>query len=116
MILRRPGAPKAPQTPWLQQHGDDLLLDVTLVPEAERTRVVGVAERRLKISVQAASGADANEALVRYVTRLLGVVKAQVSIVGGVPASRRKTLRLASVGLGRARLRLHPQAREALVV
>ena len=103
-------AAHAAQVPWLHASGADTLVDVLVVSAAERTRVVGVAERRLKVSVEAEAGPAANEALVRYVTRLLGVARAQVSIVGGVPVSRRKTLRLAGVATTRARFRLHPHS------
>lgn len=98
------------EVPWLHPNGADTLVDVLVACAAERTRVVGVAERRLKISVEACAGPAANDALVRFVTRLLGVARAQVSIVGGVPVSRRRTLRLAGVPLQRARLRLHPHS------
>lgn len=110
VLMSLPVAPVAEACPWLHAAGTDTLVEVLAVPDAERTRIVGVVERRLKISLEAEAGAPANDALVRYVTRLLGVARAQVSIVGGVPASRRKTLRLAGVSESRARFRLHPQS------
>lgn len=83
LALTPDAAENQDEVPWLHRNGTDTLVDVLVVCAAERTRVVGVAERRLKISVEACAGPAANDALVRYVTRLLGVARAGEHRWGG---------------------------------
>ena len=83
--------------PWLSQHGDDVLLDVVVVPKSSRTRILDIYDDRLKIQLAAPPvEGKANEALVRFLADELGLQKVQVEIVGGA-ANKRKTVRLKQV-------------------
>lgn len=93
---------------WMQPHGDDTLLDVTVAPGATRTRVMAVAESRLKIQINAPDDpSQTNAALIRFLADTLLVSRAQVEVVGG-PVSRRKTVRLMHVPAHVVLLRLSP--------
>jgi len=89
-----------------------VLVDVIVSPRASRTRVMGIWDGRLKITL-AAPPADGkvNNALVRFLAREVRVARAQVAIIVG-QSSRRKTIRLARVTLGQVLLRLAPRGAE----
>lgn len=85
-----------------------MLLDLLVAPNASRTRVLDEHDGRLKIQLAAPPvDGKANEALVRFVAKALGVSRAQVEIVGGM-TSRRKTLRIAQVSAQLVFLKLSP--------
>lgn len=93
---------------WLHEQGDALLLDVTVVPKASRTRVLDVYDARLKIQLAAPPvDGKANDALVRFLADTLGVAKVQVDIVGGA-ANRKKTVRLRGVSRTQVIIKLAP--------
>jgi len=71
--------------------------DVKVQPRASREKVAGIADGRLKIALTAppVDGA-ANEALVAFVARALGVAKRDVEIARGA-TGRLKTLRVRGV-------------------
>ncbi|MEL6547493.1 MAG: DUF167 domain-containing protein [Myxococcota bacterium] len=95
-------------SPWLHEHGDDVLLDVLVAPKSARSRIVGEHDGRLKIQVTAPRvDGRANDALVRFIAQALDVARVQVEVVGG-HSSRRKTIRLAQVQAQRALLKLAP--------
>lgn len=94
--------------PWLHEHGDDVLLDVLVVPKSARSRIVGEHDGRLKVQVTAPPvDGRANEALVRFIAEALDVARAQVEVVGG-HSNRRKTIRVAQVRSQLALLKLSP--------
>lgn len=65
---------------------------VHLTPRAARDDIVGFHDRALKIRLKAPPvDGQANEALVKFLARALGVKKADVSIVAG-HTSRAKTI------------------------
>ena len=67
-----------------------LVLELHIQPGASRTEVAGLHGERLKIRLAArASDGCANEALVEFLARELGVAKRDVHIASGA-ASRRK--------------------------
>ena len=70
-------------------------------PRASRTEVIGVVEGRLRIRVAAppVEGA-ANEELVRFLARSLGVPRSAVTVTAGA-AGRRKTVLVRGVARGR---------------
>jgi len=100
--------PTSPLPVWLHEQGGALLVDVLVSPRGSRNRVVAVHDNRLKIQLTAPPvEGQANDALVRFFADALDVPRAQVEIVGGA-ASRRKTVRLASIPAHKVILRLLP--------
>ena len=85
-------------TPWLTAAAAGVRLAVVVTPRASRTEVAGVAEGRLKIRVAAPPvGGAANEELVRFLARALGVPRGAVAVTAGA-AGRRKTLQVQGIG------------------
>ncbi len=96
------------QPPWLHQHGEDVLIDVAVVPKASRTRILNVYDDRLKIQLAAPPvDGKANDALVRFLADTLDMPRVQIEIVGGA-ASKRKTVRVKKAQLVRVMLKLSP--------
>jgi len=81
--------------------GISLLLSVS--PRASRTEVAGVADGRLRVRVAAppVDGA-ANEELVRFLARALGVPQRAVTVTAGA-GGRRKTVEIRGVTAAAAR-------------
>ncbi len=81
----------------IRRDGDDVLVDVKVVPGASRTRLAGTVGDRVKIQVAAPpEKGKANAALEAFVAGLCGVRKRDVAVVTGV-TSPAKTLRISSV-------------------
>lgn len=83
---------------WLVQEGSgDLVLRLHVQPGAARTAVAGLHGQALKIRL-AAPPVDgrANDALVAFLAKRLGIAKARVELVGGA-ASREKRVRIRGV-------------------
>lgn len=79
-------------TPWLEPGADGVRLAVVVTPRASRTELAGVAGGRLRVRVAAppVDGA-ANEELVRFLARSLGLGRSAVALAAGA-AGRRKTV------------------------
>ena len=76
----------------LQVRGDAVRLRVRVVPRASRTGVAGVHDGALRVRLAAPpANGKANAALVRFLSRALGVPRTGVRIVGGA-AGRSKVL------------------------
>ncbi len=82
---------------WLAPVADGVRILVAATPRASRTEVAGIAEGRLRVRVAAppVEGA-ANEELVRFLARALGVPKSAVAVTAGA-AGRRKTVTVRGV-------------------
>ena len=93
----------------LQQSGADVLLPVTVQPRASRNAVAGLHGNALKLLLTAppVEGA-ANAACLRFLTDLLGLNRARLSIIRGMKA-RQKLICITemSVDTLRTRLRSH---------
>jgi uncharacterized protein len=93
----------------LQQSGADVLLPVTVQPRASRNAVAGLHGNALKLLLTAppVEGA-ANAACLRFLTALLGLSRARLSIIKGMKA-RQKLICITemSVDTLRTRLRRH---------
>jgi len=77
-----------------------------VTPGARRSELAGVADGRLRVRLAApASEGRANDELIRYLSRALGVRRRDVTLVAGV-RSRRKLLHLSGVNRDEARRRL----------
>ncbi len=90
-------------TAWLREVPDGVVILVTASPRASRSEVAGVAEGRLRIRVAAppVEGA-ANEELVRFLAKALGVPRSAVAVTAGA-VGRRKTVQVRGVAAAAAR-------------
>ncbi len=76
-----------------QAHGA-VLLPVKVVPGASRTRLLGELDGRVKIAVASPpEGGQANQALIAFLARVLGVKKQALTIEAG-RSSPIKTIRI----------------------
>lgn len=83
-------------SPPLRREGDGMLLDLWVVPGANRTALAGIHDEAVRVRVAApAAHGDANRALVRFLARRLGC---DVTLVRGF-RSRRKRVRVDSTDL-----------------
>jgi uncharacterized protein (TIGR00251 family) len=81
---------------WYRWQADTLILDVRVQPKASRDELAGVLDNRLKIRLTAPPvDGKANQALVKFVARLCGVSRKQVTLLAG-ETSRNKRLRIDS--------------------
>ncbi|MCH7700972.1 MAG: DUF167 domain-containing protein [Planctomycetes bacterium] len=72
----------------IQTTFDGLLLPVKVVPGASRTRVLGELDGRLKVAVAApAERGKANDALIAYLAKRLGLRRRQVSVATGATSA-----------------------------
>lgn len=83
---------------WLGEDGSgNLILRLHVQPGAGETAVVGLHGEALKIRLAAPPvDGKANEALVAFLARRLGIAKARVELVAGA-ASRAKRVRISGV-------------------
>lgn len=82
---------------WLRQDGDGVVLILHIQPGAKRSEVAGTHGDALKIRLAAPPvDGKANEALITFLAKALGVPKAHVDLVAG-QTSRAKRVRVAGV-------------------
>ncbi len=92
-----PGAPG-----WARDEAGGVVLELLVQPRASRTRAVGEHDGRLKLQLAAPPvDGEANQALIEFLARALGVRKADVTIARG-ETGRRKTVRVAGVTAAQA--------------
>lgn len=92
--------PDAPS--WARDEAGGVVLEVLVQPRASRTRAVGEHDGRLKLQLAAPPvDGEANQALIEFLARALGVRKADVTIVRG-ETGRRKTVRVVGVTAAQA--------------
>ena len=87
----------SPQQPWpcLSVRGDGVLLQLSVVPNAKRTEVDGLHDGALRVRLAAPPiDGRANEALVAWLAKSLGVAKRDVEVLRG-ESSRRKQVAIA---------------------
>ncbi|MBI4984803.1 MAG: YggU family protein [Rhodocyclales bacterium] len=96
------------QPPWLAAGGDGVVLSLHIQPGAKRTEVAGPHGDALKIRLAAPPvDGKANEALIAFVAKTLGVPKASVALVSG-QTSRAKRVRVAGIAAADAAAALKP--------
>jgi len=89
---------------WYQTGGDGVTIHVHAQPGAKRTEVAGVYGDSLKLRLASPPvDGKANECLIEFLARRLGVKRSQISITRGA-SSRRKTVFVAAPGLRPAAL------------
>ena len=96
----------------LAASGEDLVVALWVTPGASRSRVTGVSAGRVTITVAApAHKGRANDEVVLFLAKLLGVPRTAVHLVAGT-RSRRKVAHVRGVGVVEARSRLGIDAAE----
>lgn len=87
---------------WLREDGDGVVLSLHIQPGAKRTETAGLHGEALKIRLAAPPvDGKANDALIAFLAKTLGVPKACVDLVAG-QSSRAKRVRVAGVGAAAA--------------
>ena len=82
---------------WARDEAGGVVLELLVQPRASRTRAAGEHDGRLKLQLAAPPvDGEANQALIEFLARALGVRKADVTIARG-ETGRRKTVRVAGV-------------------
>ncbi len=98
----------APDALRIKENASFLDVPLHVQPRAHRTEIAGTHNGALKLKVQAPPVDDAaNEAVVRFFSRLLDIPKARLSIVSGAK-SRDKILRIQGGSLAQFRARITP--------
>jgi uncharacterized protein (TIGR00251 family) len=84
---------------WARQDGDAVVLTLHIQPGAKRTESAGLHGDALKIRLAAPPvDGKANEALIAFLAKTLGVPKSHVELVSG-QTSRAKRVRIAGVAV-----------------
>ena len=84
---------------WCSPLPDGVRLAVQLAPNANKTEVVGLLDDALKLRLQAQPiEGRANEALVNYLAKVLGVPRGAVTITHGL-TSKKKLVKVVSATL-----------------
>lgn len=82
---------------WLREDDGDVVLTLHIQPGAKRTEVAGTHGEALKIRLAAPPvDGKANEALIAFVAKALGVPKSRVELISGQTA-RAKRVRVAGI-------------------
>ncbi len=82
---------------WLRQDGDGVVLTLHIQPGAKRTECAGLHGEAMKIRLAAPPvDGKANEALIVFLAKTLGVPKSNVDLISG-ETSRAKRVRVDGV-------------------
>jgi uncharacterized protein len=89
--------------PTIEMRGDAVRFDVQVVPRASRDAIAGVHDRAIKIAITAPPvDGEANAAVIKLLSKLLGIPKKNLVIVRG-ETSRRKTIEARGVSVEQVR-------------
>jgi uncharacterized protein (TIGR00251 family) len=89
-------APSGTLPPWIRAGDAAITVQVLARPGASRTEILRIDPRGIVIALAAPPDkGKANEELIRFLARLAGVARAQVSILRG-ETSRNKAVRIAT--------------------
>ena len=84
---------------WYQLSGDGASIHIHAQPGAKRTEVAGLHGDCIKLRLASPPvDGKANECLIEFLARRLGVKRSQLSITRGM-SSRRKTVHVAAAGV-----------------
>ena len=94
----------------IRGHGDGVSLSLAITPRAGRDEITGMAGGSLRVHIKASPvEGKANEALLAFLAKQLGVPRSALSIVTGM-SSRHKVVHASGVNIETARARLLPSA------
>ena len=96
---------------WLRASGDGVLLTLHIQPGAKKTGVAGRhgAALKLRLAAHPVDG-KANEALIDFLARALGVAKTRITLVSG-QTSRSKRVAVAGIDVAAVERKLLPAAK-----
>ncbi|MBL9172567.1 MAG: YggU family protein [Verrucomicrobiales bacterium] len=85
--------------PFLRAQGDAVMLSVKVQPRAGRTEMAGILNQELKVRVAAPPvDSAANEALVEFIAKSLGLPRRAVTLVRG-QTSKHKVIQIEGMSL-----------------
>lgn len=74
-------------------HPDGSTLEIVVSPRASKSRVVGLHDGRLKVQIAAPPvDGEANEEVIAFFSRALGLTRAQVEIQSGTTGRRKRLI------------------------
>lgn len=77
----------------LTAHAEGTLADILVSPRASKSRVVGLHDERVKLQIAAPPvDGEANEEVVAFFSRALGLPRAQVVLQSGSTGKRKRLL------------------------
>lgn len=77
----------------LTAHVDGTLVDLLVSPRASKSRVMGLHDERVKVQIAAPPvDGEANEEVVAFFSRALGLPRAQVALQSGATGKRKRLL------------------------
>lgn len=95
---------------WLRASGDGVLLTLHIQPGAKKTEVVGLHGDALKLRLAAPPvDGKANEALIDFLARALGIGKTHITLVSG-QTSRSKRVAVRGMTVANVEATLYPAA------
>jgi len=90
--------------PYLRSAAEGLILEIRLMPNAQKDAIVGIYGDRIKISVTSrAIENKANQHLIKFLAKYFGLTQKQVKILRG-ETRREKTVLLLTADLNCAKL------------
>ncbi|MDA8233395.1 MAG: DUF167 domain-containing protein [Clostridia bacterium] len=90
----------------IKEYPSGVTFKVRVQPRAAKNQLAGVYEDAVKVRLTAPPvDGEANEALLEFLAKVLGVAKSQVELVSG-HTGRNKVVRVSGITLGEAREKL----------
>ena len=95
---------------WLTSTGAAVILEIVVDSTASRTRLMGTSSGRLKIQLSSCENHDAiNQAIIRFLGKILGVSTAQIEVIAGAAKSKKRVC-ISRVSRTQVLLKLSPRA------
>ncbi len=83
---------KSPQ-PYLRNHDSGTTISITVQPNAPVTKIKGLYGDTLKVQLKAPPvDGKANEELIRFLSKLLGLRQAEIEILSGETSRKKRVL------------------------
>lgn len=80
---------------WFTENKNQILLNIYVIPRSSRTEIVGIHDNHLKIKLKSPPvDNEANEELIRFISKKLNVPKSNIEIIKG-NNQKRKTISIA---------------------
>ena len=77
----------------LEQNSNGVIIPLKVIPKAKRNSIIGIHQGRLKVSVtQAPEKGKANQAVIQFLAKELGIKKSQLALVSGETSQTKQIL------------------------